>query len=178
MSLTPSWDLFIIAFFIVSIVFGIALGRERAVASVLASYLGLLAANIGGNALTNALSGTSTAQLGDTLSITANTSPFAVKIAIFVLITTLLIAKGDFFKRASTHHDNLTSIIAGGIYSFFNAGIITTAVVSFLSDSQRTELLTQSNLINQIMQYQIPWMLIPIGLMILLGFQKSSSDPQ
>ncbi|MBI2448291.1 hypothetical protein HYV44_01890 [Candidatus Microgenomates bacterium] len=174
--MTPSWDLFVIIFFIVAVVFGVALGRERAVVGVIASYMGLVAANIGGNALYAAMGGSTTTQIGSTLSITATTSPFIVKAIIFILITLLLIVKGDFLKKASTIHEGFGSIIFAAMYSFLNAGLIITAIISFLNDAQRTDLLTQSHWINEITQYQIWWMVLPIILMVLLGFKKSGGE--
>ena len=168
----PSWDLFIIIFAIISLVFGIAMGRERSMVGVIAAYMGLVVSNIGGNALYAALGGQTSAQLGNTISLTATTSPFFIKAAIFILILVLLIIKGDFLKRATTSHTGVGSIIASGLYSFLNAGIIITALVSFLSDSQRTDLLTQSKYINLIQQYQVWWMILPVVLIIVLGFKE------
>ncbi|MDD5731408.1 MAG: hypothetical protein PHU42_00710 [Patescibacteria group bacterium] len=170
--MSPTWDLFIIIFFIIAIVFGIAMGRERSMVGLIAAYIGLVVSNIGGNALYAALGGQASAQLGSTISLTATTSPFFIKAGIFVLILVLLIIKGDFLKRAVTSHAGVGSIIASGLYSFLNAGIIITALVSFLSDSQRTDLLTQSSYINLIQQYQVWWMVLPVILMIILGFKE------
>ena len=167
--MTPTWDLFIIVFFALSIVFGIALGRQRAVVGVIASYIGLVTANVGGNALYNILGGTS-ANVGS-IALNAGSSPFLFKVIIFGLIAILLIVKGDFLKTALTHHTGAFSMLAAGIYSFLNAGLIITALVSFLSDSQRTDILAQSSLANTIVQYQILWLVVPVLLMIVLGFK-------
>lgn len=170
--MSPSWDLFIIIFFIISIVFGIAMGRERSMVAIIASYIGLVVSNIAGNAIYNSLGGGASAQMGNAITLTATPSPFFIKAGIFVLVLVLLIVKGDFLKRAVTSHAGVFSIIASGLYSFLSAGIIVTALVSFLSDSQRTDLLTQSSYINLIQQYQVWWMVLPVILMIVLGFKE------
>ena len=170
--MNASWDLFIILFFIIAIIFGIAMGRERSMVSIIAAYIGLVVSNIAGNALFNALGGGASAQMGSALTFTATPSPFFIKAGIFILVLVLLIIKGDFLKRAVTSHAGLMSILTSGIYSFLNAGIIITALVSFLSDAQRTDLLTQSKYINLIQQYQVWWMVVPVLLMIVLGFKE------
>ncbi len=167
--MNPTWDLFIIIFFAVLVVFGIALGRERAIVGVIASYIGLITANVWGNAAYNLIGGTS-ANIGD-LSLTAGNSPFMIKAIIFAIIAILLIAKGDFLKKAVTYHTGMFSMMFSAIYSFLNAGLIVTALVSFLSDAQRTELLAQSELTNTIIQYQTWWLVLPVVLMIILGFK-------
>ncbi|MFA7308947.1 MAG: hypothetical protein WC045_02630 [Patescibacteria group bacterium] len=170
--LTPSWDLFISIFFIVAVVFGIALGRERAVAGIVSSFIGLVVANVGGNYLMNYMSGNQTTHIGNTLEIATNTQPFFVKTALFAVIALLLTVKGDFFKNASTAHDGFGSIILGALYSFLNAGFIINAIVTFMQDAGRTELLEQSHLISQVIQYQVWWFVLPAILMIFLGFRK------
>jgi hypothetical protein len=174
--MNASWDLFIIIFAIISIVFGIAMGRERSMVGVIAAYIGLVVSNIWGNAIYAMMGGNTTAQLGSTISFSANTSPFFIKAAIFLTILVLLIVKGDFLKRANTSHANVGSIFASAIYSILNAGLIIIALVSFLGDSQRTDLLSQSNAINIIMQYQTWVMVLPVALMIILGFRDKGEQ--
>jgi len=169
--MTPTWDLFIIIFFALLVVFGIALGRERAIVGVIASYIGLVVGNIWGNAIYNLVGGTS-ASIGE-ISLTAGNSPFMIKAIIFAFILILLIVKGDFLKKAITHHTGIFSMFFAAIYSFLNAGLIITAFVSFLSDAQRTELLAQSDLVNTIIQYQTWWLVLPVILMIILGFKHA-----
>jgi len=169
--MSPTWDLFIIIFFIVAVIFGVTMGRERSMVSIIAAYIGLVVSNVCGNAVYNMIGGSSSAQVGNAISFSASASPFFIKAGIFILILVLLIVKGDFLKRAVTSHNGLMSIITSAAYSFLNAGIIVTALVSFLGDSQRTDLLAQSNLINTIQQYQVWWMVLPVALMIILGFR-------
>lgn len=170
--MSPSWDLFIIIFFIIAVVFGIAMGRERSMVGIIAAYMGLVVANIWGNSIYNLIGGGVGAQVGNAVSFSATTSPFFIKATIFILVLVLLIIKGDFLKRATTSHVGVGSIFASSLYSFLNAGIIVIALISFLGDSQRTDLLTQSNLINLVQQYQVWWMTLPVVLMVILGFKE------
>jgi len=170
--MSPTWDLFIIIFFIIAVVFGVSMGRERSMVGIIAAYMGLVVSNVWGNAVYSMMGGATSAQVGNAISFSATASPFFIKAGIFVLILVLLIIKGDFLKRALTSHAGIGSIIASGLYSFLNAGIIVIALVSFLGDSQRTDLLTQSHFINLIQQYQVWWMVLPVVLMIILGFKE------
>lgn len=138
---------------------------------VIAAYIGLVVSNVWGNAVYSMIGGNASAQVGSAISFSATASPFFIKAGIFILILVLLIIKGDFLKRALTSHAGVTSIVTSAIYSFLNAGIIITALVSFLGDSQRTDLLGQSSLINTIQQYQVWWMVLPVAIMIILGFR-------
>ena len=170
--MSPTWDLFIIIFFIIAIVFGIAMGRERSMVGIIAAYMGLVVSNVWGNSIYNMMGGGVGTQMGSALSFSATASPFFIKAAIFILVLVLLIIKGDFLKRAVTSHAGVGSILASGLYSFLNAGIIIIALVSFLGDSQRTDLLTQSHFINLIQQYQVWWMVLPVVLIVVLGFKE------
>uniref|UniRef100_A0A7C4M2Q3 CvpA family protein n=1 Tax=candidate division CPR3 bacterium TaxID=2268181 RepID=A0A7C4M2Q3_UNCC3 len=169
--MTATWDLFIIIFFIIAVIFGIAMGRERSMVGVIAAYIGLVVSNVWGNAVYNLIGGDTSAQVGNAVSFSATASPFFIKAGIFILVLVLLIVKGDFLKKAMTSHSGVSSIVISGIYSFLNAGIIVTALVSFLGDAQRTDLLTQSNLINLVQRYNVWWMVLPVALMIIMGFK-------
>jgi len=170
--MSPTWDLFIIIFFIIAVVFGVAMGRERSMVGVIAAYIGLVVANVWGNTLYNMMGGGATGQLGNTLTFTANASPFFIKAGIFIAILVLLIVKGDFLKKAATSHAGISSLITSAVYSFLNAGIIVIALVSFMADSQRTDLLYQSNFISLIQQYQVWWFVLPVVMMVALGFKE------
>lgn len=167
----PTWDLLIIIFAIVAVVFGVAMGRERSMVSVIASYIGLVVANFWGNAVYALLGGQATAQVGSAVAFSATTSPFFIKAGIFILIIVLLIIKGDFLKRAITSHAGIGSIATSAVYSALNAGLIIMALTSFLGDSQRTSLLEQSKIINMITQYQTWLVVLPVAIMIFLGFR-------
>lgn len=173
MNLNPTWDLFIILFFIIAVVFGIAMGRERSMVGVIASYIGLVVSNFLGNAVYDVIGGGASAQVGDSISISGSTSPFFIKAGIFILILVLLMVKGDFLKRAITSHKDIKSILTSGVYSFLNAGLIIISLVSFLGDSQRSDLLSQSNFVTQITQYQVWWIVLPIFMMIVLGYKET-----
>ena len=151
------------------------MGRERSMVGIIAAYMGLVVSNVAGNAIYGALGGGVGAQMGSALTLTATPSPFFIKAGIFIIVLVLLIIKGDFLKRALTSHAGVGSIIASGLYSFLNAGIIVIALVSFLGDSQRTDLLTQSHFVNLIQQYQVWWMVLPVVLMIVLGFKEKEA---
>lgn len=172
MNIAPSWDLFISIFFIVAIMYGIALGRERSVANVIATYIALVVANVGGNFINTYMGSSAAANVGNAISVTANTSPFALKAGIFGIVVLLLIVKGDFVKKADTSHAGFGSILLAGFYSFLAAGMLVNSIMSFLGDSMRTELLEQSQVLNQIVSYHVGWMVVPTLLMIFLGFRK------
>lgn len=172
----PTWDLLILVFAIVAIVFGVAMGRERSMVGVLASYIGLVVANFWGNAVYGLIGGQTSAQVGSAVAFSATASPFFIKAGIFILILVLLIIKGDFLKRAMTSHVGLNSIITSVIYSALNAGLIIMALTSFLGDSQRTSLLEQSKIINMVTQYQTWLVVLPVVMMIFLGFKDKGEE--
>ena len=170
--MAPSWDLFIIIFFAAVVVFGIALGRERAIVGVIASYIALITANVWGNAIVTFMEGGPTNVIG-VFTLNGNPNALIVKASIFGAVIALLIIKGDFLKKALTYHTGVFSIVAAGMYSFLNAGIITTALVSFLNDAQRIDLLSSSNLANLVIQYQTWWIVFPVILMIVFGYKQT-----
>ena len=171
----PTWDLIVTFVFIILIIYGLALGRERVLVLLASSYIGLVVATIWGNSMFDVLSGSSATSSG--ITITTNASLFAVKSIIFVVLTLLLVVKGDFFKKASTAHDGIFSLVISSLYAIGSAGLILTSLASFLPDTQRTDILTDSTLAASLINFQVWWIVLPVILIIASGFKNSNNQP-
>jgi len=172
--LIPTWDLIVSLIFIVLIVYGLALGRQRILVLIVCSYIGLIIATIWGGAVYSFFTGGT--NVGDNFMLRTNASLFTVKSILFIAVTLLLVVKGEFLKTASAAHQGIFSLLISGVYSFLSAGLILTAISSFLPDAQRTTILAQSTLASLIIKYQTWWIVAPALLMIGLGFRSEKEE--
>lgn len=169
----PTWDLIVSLVFIILIVYGLALGRERVLVLLVSAYIGLIIATIWGGAVYDLLSGTSAST--SSMVVHANASLFTVKAIIFIVFTLLLVIKGDFLKKASAAHDSMMSLVLGGLYAFFSAGLVLTSIASFLPDLERSTIISQSTLAANIINHQVWWIVLPAVLIIAAGFKSSGT---
>ena len=169
----PTWDLIVSLVFIILIVYGIALGKEKVLVLLVSAYIGLIVATIWGGMVYDFISGSSASTSGTVLK--ANASLFTVKAIIFMVFTVLLVVKGDFLKKASASHDSLMSLLVGGLYAFFSAGLILTTIASFLPEIERSTIISQSTLAANIIDHQVWWIVLPALAIIVAGFRGGNT---
>lgn len=154
----PSWDLFIILFFIIAgFLYGLSLGRDRVIVILVSIYMAM--------AVVNTLP-----YLSNLTTEVGVTSLFAVKISVFV---TLFIVLFFLLSRSA-----LTSTIAASdsrgawwqvlLFSFLHVGLLTTVTLSFLPPSSLQHLapLTRSLFATEAARFI--WILAPILAMVIL----------
>ena len=155
---TPSWDLFIIIFFIVAVfLFGFGMGRNRILITIVSIYMTLALIHY----FPFATSGVAEVKFGE---------GFILKISIF-LGTVLAL----FFLLARSA---LTSVFSGGgqgswfqviIFSFLQVGLLISVILSFLPAEIASELLPITKDIFTSDKAQFAWLLAPILAMIIIG---------
>lgn len=162
---TPTWDIFILAFFIVgSLLYGFALGRERVLMMIVAIYMALAV-------VTNA---PYLERL--TATITVGSLP-ALRITIFLGIFLIL-----FFILSQSALLRHFSLGAQGawwqvfLFSFLHVGLLVSVTISFLPDAALVALLpaTRKLFVSELARFL--WIILPIVAMILIKGRKSRHD--
>lgn len=156
--MAPSWDLFIILFFVILTVYGLLLGRGRVFNILINTYVGLVIATELGNVAFDYMSRVSAIQHSVALSL------FGAKVLIFAIVIFILTMKSEL---AGANDDNQASSIYTGVYGFLAAGLMLTSVLSFMSEADRLNMFSTSNLASQVYTYQTFWLVGPIAFILV-----------
>jgi hypothetical protein len=162
----PSWDLFIILFFVVAaFLYGLSLGRDRIIVILVSIYMGLAV-------VTNApflRDASFQSNINNTIS-----QLFVVKISMFIIVFVLLF----FLLSRSALMKTIASADQAGswwhvfLFSFLHVGLIISIVLSFLPPEAASNLapLTRKIFTSDIGRFC--WIVGPILAMILVRGNK------
>jgi hypothetical protein len=159
---TPSWDLFILIFFVIAVfIYGFSLGRNRIVVILVAIYMALAVVNtapfINGWA-------------SEAIKVSGFAEPFAIKIGLFAVIFALLF----FLFSRSTLLRHVTGMEHAGawwqvpIFSILHIGLLLSIAMSFVP---REFLLQLAPMTREVFTSDIGkfvWITAPIAAMIIL----------
>jgi hypothetical protein len=131
MTILPTWDLFVVAFFIIIIAYSFIIGRNATLKVILASYIAILTSNGLGNFMSKFLTDRPFINFfPDNYGV----STLAVfKIAIFIAITLLMVLKGAFSVNTSTDRSNILTFLISLVYGFMSAGLIISTLMIYLT---------------------------------------------
>lgn len=161
----PTWDVFILAFFVIgSLLYGFALGRERVLMVIISIYMALAV-------VTNA---PYLERL--TATVTLGSLP-AFRITVFLGVFLIL-----FFilsQSALLRHFTLSAQGAAWqvlLFSFLHVGLLISVTLSFLPASALSALLpmTRKLFVSELARFL--WIVLPILAMILVRGKKSRHD--
>jgi len=171
---TPSWDLFLIIFFIVSTGYGFVLQRDKVIVTLLSIYAGVVIANILGDPMKLFFQGDKT--VANQIFIKANMSPFTIQAMLFAVTTVLVSARSGIGSRSSK---GALSTFELALFSFLNSTLILAAVFSFMTPEMRGNFIQTSKIARMIIENQSWWFIAPIIALIAtggMGKSRSSSD--
>lgn len=165
----PSWDLAITVFFLIGIVFGYILQREKIVATLVSTYIALVVTQIFAGNVFDFFHGNKL--MFDQVWIRANTSPFTVRILVFIAVIALLSAKGGI---GGTKSKGLLSPIETLIVSFLTTGLILSSIFFFMPPETRDAFMNASRFASFIIRYYPFWIITPVIGLIVLGFVRKT----
>lgn len=166
---TPSWDLFIVIFFAVITGYGFILQKEKTAATLISTYVALVVTTVWGQTIFDLLTGNTV--LFNQVWFRTNANPFVIKTIIFSLFIVLLALKAEYI---STRAGAVGSSIVLFLYSFLNAGLIISVVISFMDEVSRDLLVSQSHIADLIFKYHEWWIILPAIVLIIAGFKRKS----
>jgi len=168
----PTWDLVISLFFILAVGYGLILGRDKVVVTLVSTYIGFVVANEFGNTLYALFTGQSV--FGGSIWVKTNLSIFLVKTILLVLLIVLLGIKGGYM--ATPGKGGFKSSLLAGVLSFLDAGLIISSLIWFMTDSARTALFSQSHLAASIAQVRNWWLILPVVVLLIAGFLEPKKE--
>jgi len=166
---SPSWDLFIVLFFIIAMAYGIMLQRDKIITSIISAYAGLVVASSFGDAVYKFFLGEN--PVFNSLWIKSNVSLFTVQAVLFVLVMALLVAKSSIGGRSRS----MAPIEMFG-YSFLYAGLVLSSILSFLPADQLANITNASKFAARITGWHNWWIILPILALIFTGWRRRSSS--
>lgn len=163
----PSWDLFITLFFIIGLAYGFILQRDRIVATLMSVYAALIVSNLLVDPVGQFFKGDKT--IFNQIWIRSDTSPFTIRLALFIVIIVLLSSKGGIGGARGRGTISHIEIL---VYSALNTALIVSSIFSFLPDPTRDAYASTSKLVNLIVTHHDWWLLLPVGALIFFGLQR------
>ena len=163
---TPTWDLFIILFFILaSIIYGFSLGRDRIIVILISIYMALAIVNYA------PFLGNYTAEVGVSGVFFFRVSTFVASfMSLFFLMSRSALAS-TLGRR--TRDGSWYQVI---IFSFLHVGLLISSVFSFLPSAITENLapLTKQLFVNDLAMFV--WVILPILFMIAIGGRIKAED--
>lgn len=164
----PSWDLFIILFFIVAaLLYGLSLGRDRVIVILISVYMALAVVNSAPGI------GTFTADVGLNQFFVFRVSTFVV---VFIVLFFLMSRSALLATIASAdNHGSWWQVL---LFSFLHVGLLISITLSFLPPSASEHLapMTQRIFVHETSRFL--WIVVPIAAMMLIrggGSEKKRS---
>lgn len=162
----PSWDLIITLFFIVAIAYGFIMQRDKAVVTLISVYVGLVVVQVFADPLQSFFAGEKT--VFGQLFIKSSASPFTIKTLLFAAVIALVSSKSGLSSKSDGSIPPL-EIFA---YSFLNAALIISSIFYFMPEGSRTAYMESSKLANFVISYHTWWIMLPVLLLIVLGWRR------
>ncbi|HLB95502.1 MAG TPA: hypothetical protein VJK26_01205 [Patescibacteria group bacterium] len=162
---TPSWDLAIIVFFLIGIAFGYILQREKIIATLLSIYVALVVTQVFSGNVLSFFQGDKV--LFNQVWVQSGSSPFTVRVVIFMLVIMLLSAKGGISSSKAKGIFSPIEIIG---FSFLATALILSSIFNFMPPESREAFMASSRMANLVIKYYLWWVLLPPVAIIGLGF--------
>lgn len=161
---TPTWDLFILLFFLVgALVYGLSMGRERVVMLIVAVYMALAVVN-------------SAPYIKDFSTSISLGQAFAFRITTFVgvfLVLFFFVSKSALSRSFSLGDNGKWWQVL--TFSFLHVGLLTSVVLSYLPEEALSHLTQVTRQIFVSDTGKFVWILLPILAMIVIRPEKRRS---
>lgn len=167
----PTWDLFLALFFVIGISYGFVLQRDRVIITLLGTYLAYLVTQTASPLISQFFNGDRTL-LGE-LFIKVKASPFSVHMGVFLVSLMLISLKGGLDARRGKGLLTPLEII---VFSALNMALILDIVLTFMPAVMRQSMIDQSRIVTVITAHHAMWIVLPIALMVLLGFMRKGVE--
>lgn len=188
MNLLLSWNLFVIAIFVIIIAYSYIIGINKTVKTILGTYLAILAADGLGNIFRDYLLSAENFQKLIEMANVTNSDELLIsfKVIVFISAVVILTVKGAYEVHINGRQLPGSGILLTGIFGFMSAGLIVSTILVYVSGSSLiqkvslqsniTELYSSSDFVRAMVDYYDFWFAIPVVIIIAwsLIFDKAS----
>lgn len=164
-STVPTWDLFLAIFIAITVLYGFMMQREKIMAALLASYMGIVIVSVWSSPIKDFFEGKKT--VANTW-IQADASPATIKIIIFLLIVGLVASKADL----SIGRENTLAPFEILLYSAATGILIAATIFSYLPAEVQGSIIAQTKVIHFLKDYYSLWLIIPVILMVFVTSRR------
>lgn len=162
---TPSWDLILAIAFAIGGAFGFIMQRDRVLVTLFSLYAGLVLSNNLAYPIQKFFTGDTT--LLNKMWVQSSASPFAIKLAIFIIVILVIGAKAN-TGRGRTSLSNIELIG----YSVLNVGLALSCIFSFMTPVDQATYVKLSQVASLIIHNQTLWLVGPLVLMLVFGSMR------
>jgi hypothetical protein len=186
MQTAVSWDLLVIVFFIIIMSYSYIVGSNGTAKIILASYVGMLAANGIGNLFAKSIH--LSAPLIKIVETSADENVIIFKLFMFIVITLLLVLKGGFLVEVGRFNSWPLRMGITTVLGFLSAGLIMSTVLVFIAGGKVDSFLVSSLqegvdipattvFVRSMLQYYNLWFAAPAVVFSLLSVFNVSVPP-
>lgn len=161
---TPSWDTFIILFFIALLAYGFLLQRDKAAIMMISIYMAIVVTAILVDPVAQFFAGEKT--FLNQMFIKSNANSFTIQVAIFLLIV------GFVSSRSGIEGRNNSSMFELFGLSFLNAALIITTILMYMDPGKREAIAESSKTARLLLQYHTWWLATPVLFLVVTGWSK------
>ncbi len=179
MTVTPTWDLFIIVFFGLVITYSFIIGKHEAVKIIISTYIAILAVEGIGNVISR-ITGDSRPLLS-VLGLNINTDILtAVKLVVFIALIIFIAIRSGLEIEYRKDHGGPVNLVLTGLFGFATAGLLLISLFIFVANVRIMDpsiekleavaaLLDKSKLMQVMILNQDLWFALPALLLIAVG---------
>ena len=166
--MVPTWDLVLLVFGGVSIVYSLML-REKVVVTLLGAYAAMIVADRWGLALYNVIEKQSTGVLNEQF-VQGNISVLTVQILLFAAVMLIVALRGGILIHPDSVGVGFMAYLILILYGLLTAAVIASVLLGFVPEEQLVNIYENSKYAKYLVDYQA-WLLIaPVALMFISGW--------
>lgn len=162
----PTWDVFIGLAFVIGMAYGFILRREKVITSLCATYIGIVIATNFSDYLFQFFNGNRF--IAGQLWIKSNASVGTIAI-VTLLVSSFLVAGA---VNSAKNKSGDISPLEVMVYSALNIALLISAVIGFLPEVSRANMLETSKMATIIFNYKTLWVVLPPLSLIILNFRR------
>ena len=179
LSLTLSWDLFIVVFFAIVMSYSFIIGKDQSMKVIIASYIAIIATQGIGNVLFRLIGdqGDVLRSVGIPVDITLVS---LAKIFLFAVCIIIFVTRSGIEVTHEKDTGSILSIVYTGLFGFSTAGLIVSTILTYaggtgildsalVTSSVLTPLVAGSALMQLLILNQDIWFTLPAFLIIAVG---------
>jgi len=186
MSLTLSWDLFVIVFFAIVITYSFIIGKHESVKIIISTYIAIVAAQGMGNLLERL--STESQPLFNIVGLTLDIQLLATtKLILFIGTIVFLAVRGGFEIEYQKDGSRIVDLVMTAIFGFVTAGLMLSTLMTFVADAPLLDkniaespfvisIVGQSHLMELMVLYQDLWFSLPAVILIAIGFMNNENE--
>ena len=183
MSVTLSWDLFVIVFFAIVIAYSFIIGKRESVKIIIATYIAIITVQGLGNILERLLGQSATVL--ETIGIPFDVSFFAtIKLLLFIAVIIAIAIRAGIEVKYLKEPRWIINTALSGLFGFASAGLLLSTVLTYVagtplldqsapSSAPLLPIVQQSPLMETLALHQDFWFALPALLILVAGIMSN-----